>query len=170
MGTKSAVITRPLTGEFTQGRARIIAAPTILTQAAPPTKPIILIAEDDSQTLELLAMVLVNKGYDVRTACDGVEAVAMAPEVRPDVALLNNLMPRMSGITACGLISEMPCLDGLPIVVYSACSLFQFRPPALAAGAWACWPTPMSALDFVAKTAKVLSGGGRDPESLRRRG
>lgn len=169
MGSDSFVVERPPVLPFPpQGMAPIFASAVPVTQPAPPKPRKILLAEDCPDMREFLTMFLTHKGHRVYAAADGAEAVAMAPDVRPDIAVLNNLMPRMSGITACSLISEMPCLDGLPIVVYSACPLEQFRAHALAAGAWACWHTPMSMQDFLAKTAKVLAGGGRDPASHRK--
>lgn len=149
------------------GRTGIIVAPASpQTQTAPPERPVLLIADDERDLLSLLAFLFLNHGFEVHTADDGLEALLRAKEVRPDIALLNNMMPKMSGITACSIMSTMPALDGLPKVVYSACHLDHFRPAALAAGARACWATPMTAADFLRRTKAVLYGRERDPASL----
>lgn len=129
----------------------------------------ILLAEDIAEVRGYMVDSLAGMGYAVHVAADGVDAVILARRTRPDIALLNNLMPRMTGIAACARLSAMACLDGLPIVVFSTCCIDQFRQPALAAGAWACWQMPLSLGVFSLRTAVVLAGGGRDPESPRGR-
>lgn len=144
----------------------IVAPASPQTQTAPPQRPVLLLADDERDILGLLAFLFHQAGFEVHTADDGIEAVARAKEVRPDIALLNNMMPRRSGIAACAAMNGMPALDGLPKVVYSACHLASFRPAALAAGARACWETPMTAADFLRRTKAVLHGRERDPASL----
>lgn len=150
------------------GKARVVSSPVPVTEPAPPKPRVILYAEDIDELRDLFVAFLTLKGYRVYAACDGQEAVDMALDVRPDVALLNNLMPRMSGIDACRIISAMPALDGLPIVVFSACYLEKFRPAALDAGACACWQTPFHAEDLLRRLSRVLRGEGLDPERRRR--
>lgn len=142
-----------------QGRSSIVPLP------AAPRRRVILLADDDEDIRGLLAFILARAGFEVRETADGDEAVTVAPLLRPDAALLNNLMPKTDGVLACGRLRRTPCLDGLPIVVYSGCSLTRFRPAALEAGAWACWEMPLSSQEFVRRTNAVLAGQGRDPEA-----
>jgi signal transduction histidine kinase/ActR/RegA family two-component response regulator len=64
----------------------------------------ILLADDNRDSLESLALLLELQGNEVRTAGDGAAAVAEAESFRPDVALLDVGMPRMNGYEACRLI------------------------------------------------------------------
>jgi signal transduction histidine kinase/ActR/RegA family two-component response regulator len=64
----------------------------------------ILLADDNRDSLESLALLLELQGNEVRTAPDGAHAVAEAEKFRPDVALLDVGMPRMNGYDACRLI------------------------------------------------------------------
>lgn len=66
------------------------------------TKPKkILIVDDDPSIREILSAQLTRLHYDVSTAADGEEAVAQFKRDRPDVILMDVMMPRMDGLTAC---------------------------------------------------------------------
>ena len=64
----------------------------------------ILVADDNRDSLESLALLLELQGNEVRTAPDGARAVAEAEAFRPDVVLLDVGMPNMNGYDACRLI------------------------------------------------------------------
>jgi signal transduction histidine kinase len=66
----------------------------------------ILVADDNPDSLESLAMVLRLRGNEVRTATDGADAVVEAESYRPDVILLDIGMPKMNGYDACRRIRE----------------------------------------------------------------
>jgi CheY-like chemotaxis protein len=66
----------------------------------------ILIAEDDQDAAEMLRMMLAYTGHEVRVAVDGIQAVSIADEFRPHVALLDIGMPRMDGYEAARVIRE----------------------------------------------------------------
>lgn len=68
----------------------------------------ILVADDNADIAESLALLLEMKGNEVRLASDGQEAVEMAAEYRPDVILLDIGMPRLNGYEACRQIRQQP--------------------------------------------------------------
>jgi CheY-like chemotaxis protein len=68
------------------------------TLAAPPCR--VLVAEDIPDAAEMMRIMVECMGHDVRVASDGVEAVAIAREFNPDIALLDIGMPRMDGYEA----------------------------------------------------------------------
>jgi CheY-like chemotaxis protein len=80
----------------------------------------ILIAEDERDIRDLVAFTLRFAGYEVFAASNGEEAVAMAPNVSPDLILMDVRMPRMTGYEACRLIKLNPDLKDIPIVFLSA--------------------------------------------------
>ncbi len=68
----------------------------------------ILVADDNRDTTESLALMLTMKGHEVRTAFDGEEAFQAAESFRPDVALLDVGMPKASGHAVAQRIREAP--------------------------------------------------------------
>lgn len=72
----------------------------------------ILIADDNVDAAASLAMMLKISGHDVRTACDGLEAVDVAEAFDPEVVLLDIGMPKLSGYDACRRIRQLPGMHG----------------------------------------------------------
>lgn len=58
----------------------------------------VLVADDDPATVELLQAFLVARGYEVSTACDGLEALQKVKEERPQMILLDIRMPKLDGL------------------------------------------------------------------------
>ena len=80
----------------------------------------ILIAEDERDIRDLVAFTLRFAGYEVFSAANGEEAVALAPQVNPDLILMDVRMPRMTGYEACRIMKLDPALKDIPIVFLSA--------------------------------------------------
>ena len=80
----------------------------------------ILIAEDEPHIRELLHMQLELSGFDVVEACDGVEAVELAERARPDVMLLDVMMPRMDGYEALKRLRGSYATRFIPIIMLTA--------------------------------------------------
>jgi len=66
-----------------------------------PERRLILVADDEPSIREILSIQLARLGYDVMIAADGVEAVSIFEESRPDLVLLDVMMPRLDGLKAC---------------------------------------------------------------------
>ena len=64
----------------------------------------ILVVDDDSDVLDALTMVLENRGYQVITAQDGIEGLACLKAEKPDLMILDLLMPKMDGF---GVMKEL---------------------------------------------------------------
>ncbi|MEO8356665.1 MAG: response regulator [Chloroflexota bacterium] len=80
----------------------------------------ILIAEDERDIRDLVAFTLRFAGYEVFAAANGEEAVALAPQVNPDLILMDVRMPRMTGYEACRILKLNPDLKDIPVVFLSA--------------------------------------------------
>ena len=61
----------------------------------------ILVVDDDPDILDAVIMILESRGYEVSTARDGVEGLANLKEVKPDLMILDLLMPKMDGFAVC---------------------------------------------------------------------
>lgn len=84
------------------------------------SKPLIVIVEDEMSLVTMLRYNLEKEGYRVLTAMDGEEGLTMIEENRPDLALLDWMMPLLSGIEVCRRIRRNPALGDLPIIMLTA--------------------------------------------------
>src|SRR5688572_18960108 len=80
----------------------------------------ILIAEDERDIRDLVAFTLRFAGHEVFAATNGEEAVELAPQVNPDLVLMDVRMPRMTGYEACRALKANPDLKDIPVVFLSA--------------------------------------------------
>jgi CheY-like chemotaxis protein len=79
----------------------------------------ILIA-DDEETVRSLVKRLLGKTYSVLEAENGEEAVKVAVNEKPDLILMDILMPKMDGLTACYAIKRNPATKAIPVVMLTA--------------------------------------------------
>lgn len=79
----------------------------------------ILIA-DDEETVRSLVKRLLGKNYKVLEAENGEEAVKVAVNEKPDLILMDILMPKMDGLTACYAIKRNSATKGIPVVMLTA--------------------------------------------------
>jgi CheY-like chemotaxis protein len=86
----------------------------------PPRRKRVLICDDDPVILRLLQVNLEIEGYDVISAHHGEEAVQLALSERPDLVVLDIMMPRMDGYEACQQIKSHDVTRDIPIVFLSA--------------------------------------------------
>jgi CheY-like chemotaxis protein len=82
----------------------------------------ILVADDDPEMLKVITIVLESRGYHVSTARDGEEALAKIEKEKPDLLILDLLMPRMDGFEVCKRLNEQEEASGskIPILILSA--------------------------------------------------
>ncbi len=79
-----------------------------------------ILVTDDEENIRVLISNLLSKDYVVLGASDGSEAVDMAQSQKPDLILMDILMPKMDGYTACHQIKENPVTKAIPVVMLSA--------------------------------------------------
>jgi DNA-binding response OmpR family regulator len=83
-------------------------------------RPVILAADDDEDILQLIVFRLERSGYTVLQAHDGEEALALALENRPDLAVLDVLMPKMDGFELTRRLRAEPATSRMPIIMLTA--------------------------------------------------
>jgi DNA-binding response OmpR family regulator len=85
-----------------------------------PTKPIhILVVEDETFLVKIYTVKLKREGFDVSIATDGEQAVKMATELKPDIILLDLILPKMNGFEALEKMRLNPDLKKTPVIVLS---------------------------------------------------
>jgi len=80
----------------------------------------VLLAEDDADIRLLVALKLRQAGHEVRAFGDGGSALADARERPPDLAVLDVVMPDVSGLEVCRALRQHPDTAGVPIIVLTA--------------------------------------------------
>ncbi len=83
-------------------------------------KPLVLVVEDEAALVTLLRYNLEKEGYRVIEANDGEEAMTIIDETRPDLVLLDWMLPVMSGIEVCRQLRRKPALRDLPVLMVTA--------------------------------------------------
>lgn len=94
----------------------------------------ILIAEDHPDNREMLTRRLERRGYEVRCAENGAEAVDMAKASLPDLILMDISMPVMSGIEATKMLRQTPDTSAVKIVALTAHAMESARRECMEAG------------------------------------
>ncbi len=115
-----------------------------------------ILAVDDSRiNLEILEEIL-GEWYVVETADDGVAAIDIASQFRPDLVLLDVMMPGMDGLEACRLLRRVVGLEGTRIIMVSAKAMASERASGLDAGADDYITKPFDENDLLAMVRRHL--------------
>lgn len=107
---------------FTLPRVSVARIEEAEEEARPVKKARVVVADDDPQMLKVTTLLLESRGYQVFGARDGVEALAKVEEVKPDLLILDFLMPRMDGFEVIKRLDERAYRDenDMAIVILSA--------------------------------------------------
>jgi CheY-like chemotaxis protein len=83
-------------------------------------RPLVLVVDDDPDILDAICDILDAEGYRVSRARHGLEALAQVESARPDVILLDLMMPVMDGVAFSQALRQRPRVRDIPILVISA--------------------------------------------------
>ena len=119
-------------------------------------QPNVLIVEDEPPLVELLSYNLEKAGFQAQVARDGDEALLAVEERRPDLVLLDWMLPYVSGIEICRRIRRNPETRDLPIILLTARGEEDDRIRGLDAGADDYVVKPFSPSELVARVRAVL--------------
>ncbi|HEX2591370.1 MAG TPA: phosphate regulon transcriptional regulator PhoB [Rhizomicrobium sp.] len=119
-------------------------------------KPTILVAEDETALITLLRYNLEREGYRVVEAVDGEEALLVAEEEKPDLVLLDWMLPQLSGIEVCRRLRSRQESRNVPIIMLTARSEENDRIRGLDTGADDYMTKPVSIPELLARIRAVI--------------
>ena len=118
---------------------------------------LILIVDDSPTEVHVFQKALERHGYKTATATDGVEAVRMAKEIRPDLIFMDIVMPNMNGYQATRALSNDPHTRAIPIVMVTSKGQETDKIWGLRQGAVDYMVKPVSPDQLVAKAQATLA-------------
>ena len=130
----------------------------------------VLVVDDVALNVKLLADLLAAKGYRTCSATSGAEALRVLASERPDLVLLDVMMPGMSGYDVCREIRADPAHAMLPVVLVTALDPAEERAKGLDAGADDFLSKPVSQAELLARVRSLLRIKSLYDELLRQRG
>ena len=98
-------------------------------------KPCILLIEDDKDMRELVSGHLIHTGFDVQTAEDGVKGQALALQYKPDLILLDLMLPNVDGLTLCQRLRRDERTSSIPILMVTALGAIKDKVTGFNSGA-----------------------------------
>ncbi|MEE8112911.1 MAG: response regulator [Nitrososphaerales archaeon] len=87
---------------------------------SPPSKRSIIVVDDNPDLVDIVRIMLEEKGFNVRCACSGQELFAGLEEQKPDLILLDIMMPQMNGLEVLTLLKENPDTRSIPVILLTA--------------------------------------------------
>lgn len=116
----------------------------------------ILVVDDESQNRELVEAMLLPAGYEVYLAEDGEEGWAAAQDKKPDLIILDLMMPGLSGFEVCARLKTDPKTGGIPVLFVTALSQIGDKERALAAGGDDFLTKPFQRAELLARVEALL--------------
>ena len=129
--------------------------------AGAPIKKVVLIAENEPAMIRLLSDNFTYEGYDVLVAVDGEAALEIAFRSRPDLILLDIMLPKLDGLSVCRQLREGKMNS--PIIMLTARNLEQDKITGLKIGADDYMTKPFSISELLARTEAALRRADRKP-------
>lgn len=116
----------------------------------------VLIAEDEPDLLQIVSVRIELGGYDVLKAEDGEEALQKIKDEKPDLVLLDMMLPKIDGFEICRMVKFDEATKAIPIIVLSALSEQKDREKAIECGADAYFIKPFDLALLVTKIKSYL--------------
>ena len=118
----------------------------------------ILLVDDSSTVLLMERMILAAERFEITTASNGAEAVEQAKRDRPDLILMDIVMPRMNGLEACKALRENEATRSIPIILVTTRSELDTMELGFANGCNDYVTKPVNSTELLAKIRDILGG------------
>ena len=116
----------------------------------------ILIVEDNEDIVEMIAYNLKKEGYRVSTVLDGEEVIGVVKKDKPDLIILDLMLPGMDGLEVCRALKQKEALSAIPIIMLTAKSQETDKIVGLELGADDYITKPFSPRELIARIKAVL--------------
>ena len=126
----------------------------------------ILLVDDEPDIVEIISYSLKNANYDVYSASNGLEAIKVAKSIKPDLIILDVMMPEMDGIEACEIIREDQVIGKTLITFLSARGEDYSQIAALNAGADDYITKPIKPKVLLSKVKSLLRRISNDQNEI----
>ena len=117
----------------------------------------ILIVDDEPNIVISVEFLMQREGHEVAIARDGQEAIDCLADARPDLMILDVMMPRKNGFEVCEEVRADPTFSGMPILMLTAKGREAEMKKGISLGADAYITKPFSTHDLVAKVGELLN-------------
>ena len=124
----------------------------------------VLIADDNPQGVELLEAYLGDTGYEVATAFDGEETLQKVRDWRPDLVLLDIMMPKLSGFEVCKRLKADPATRGVAVLMITALDQPSDVDRAVDAGTDDFLTKPINQTDLLRRVSALLASRRKSGE------
>ena len=129
--------------------------------------PLIVIAEDEPDTAKLLAYRLQRSGMELIKTADGITALNEVFEHKPDLVILDLMMPRMDGLEVCRLLKTSPITRRIPILLLTALASPADKLNGFGSGADDYLTKPFEMSELVARVFALLRRPAEEARPLR---
>lgn len=119
-------------------------------------KPAVLIVEDEKNVLDLIKLSLIPGQYNIFEAMDGVTALQLIKEKRPDIVLLDLMIPKIDGKEVCKIMKSDPSTQNIPVVMLTAKSQTLDKVEGLKIGADDYMTKPFDPLELEARVESII--------------
>ena len=116
----------------------------------------VLLVDDSATVLMVEKMILAKGPFEIVTARDGLEAVAKSLTEKPDVILLDVMMPNLDGLSACAAIRAQPETAGIPIIMVTTRGEEQSIETAFRNGCTDYVTKPVNGLELLTKLQNLF--------------
>jgi DNA-binding response OmpR family regulator len=126
-------------------------------EPVPAPRPVVLVADDDEDILQLLTFLLESARYDVVQARDGEEALRLALDLVPSLAVLDAMMPGLDGFEVTRRLRSEGSTRHMPVILLTARAQASDVSRGIAAGADDYVKKPFDARDLKDRVERLLS-------------
>lgn len=130
--------------------------PALAASAAAPRRPRVLIADDNEPNRELLEVYLADVDCDIATAVDGADTLAKVADFKPDVILLDVMMPKLSGFEVCQRLKSAADTSRVMILMVTALGELGDIERAVQAGTDDFLSKPVNRVELVKRVENML--------------
>ena len=118
--------------------------------------PVVLVVDDNRQNLELLQAYLEDLDCETTAAYDGLQALKVIASKKPDLILLDVMMPEMSGFEVCRRIKNDPKTGDIPVIMVTALSGFGDIERGIDSGTDDFLSKPVNKLELITRVKTML--------------